>query len=150
MVFAALGREQHATGNDRLNGRTPRAAKRVCDRGFQIGFIDERGLPVSSRRTIAAPSASAFSLAKARARGRYFMPQSGAGISRSAAICRRPARMRPATSSAVSASAGRQVDHAEQDRLARQVRQHAEIEFRLRRLDRDLLRDAFRRAAART
>ncbi len=37
----------------------------------------------NSRRTIAAPSASAFSLPKARSRGRYFMPQSGAGTSRS-------------------------------------------------------------------
>ena len=40
--------------------------------------------PVSSRRTIAAPSAIAFILPKATARGRYFMPQSGATTSRSA------------------------------------------------------------------
>ena len=39
----------------------------------------------SSLRTMAAPSLSAFSLAKATSRGRYFMPQSGAGISLSAA-----------------------------------------------------------------
>ncbi len=35
-----------------------------------------------SRRTMAAPSARAFSLPKAEARSRYFMPQSGAGTSR--------------------------------------------------------------------
>ena len=40
--------------------------------------------PASSRRTIAAPAASARSFPKARSRGMYFMPQSGAGISRSA------------------------------------------------------------------
>ncbi len=33
----------------------------------------------SSARTSAAPSASAFSFANAKSRGRYFMPQSGAG-----------------------------------------------------------------------
>jgi hypothetical protein len=43
---------------------------------------------VSSRRTIAAPSANALSLAKAVARRMYFMPRSGAGISRSGVDCR--------------------------------------------------------------
>ena len=42
--------------------------------------------PVSSRRTIAAPSASARNLPKATARGRYFMPQSGAATRRSGAM----------------------------------------------------------------
>jgi hypothetical protein len=39
---------------------------------------------VSFPRTSAVPRASVCSLAKAAARGRYFMPQSGAEISRSA------------------------------------------------------------------
>src|SRR4051794_3945168 len=42
--------------------------------------------PVNSRRTIAAPSASARSLPDAIARGRYFMPQSGAATRRSGAM----------------------------------------------------------------
>ena len=41
-------------------------------------------VPSSSRRTIAAPAAKAFSFPNATSRGRYFIPQSGAGISRSA------------------------------------------------------------------
>ena len=40
----------------------------------------------SSRRTFAAPSASACNLPKAVARGRYFIPQSGAATSRSAGM----------------------------------------------------------------
>jgi hypothetical protein len=59
-------------------------------------------VPVSSRRTIAAPSDSAFNLAKATARGMYFMPQSGAGISRYGGRCASAARMRAATMSGVS------------------------------------------------
>ena len=39
-----------------------------------------------------APSASAFNLAKARSRGMYFMPQSGAGTSRSGEMCSSAAR----------------------------------------------------------
>src|SRR3954468_22019486 len=39
------------------------------------------GYRASSRRTMAAPWASAFSLPKAISRGRYFMPQSGAATS---------------------------------------------------------------------
>src|SRR5204863_4271072 len=58
--------------------------------------------PVSSRRTIAAPSASALSLAKAVSRGIYFMPQSGAGMSRSGGMCSSARRMRAATISGVS------------------------------------------------
>src|SRR5688500_1375060 len=57
---------------------------------------------VSSRRTRAAPWASDCSLAKATARGRYFMPQSGATTSRSAGTCFSPARMRSATACALS------------------------------------------------
>ena len=56
----------------------------------------------SSCRTIAAPSASAFILPKATARGRYSMPQSGATTSRSAGTCLSAARMRPATICGVS------------------------------------------------
>jgi hypothetical protein len=42
-------------------------------------------LPATSRRTIAAPAASALSLVKAVLRGMYFMPQSGAGSTARAA-----------------------------------------------------------------
>src|SRR5208282_5802648 len=60
------------------------------DLAARVKKIDQP--PVSSRRTIAAPAASAFNLAKARSRGMYFMPQSGAGISRSGGRCVRAAR----------------------------------------------------------
>ena len=53
----------------------------------------------NSFRTIAAPSASAFSFPNATSRAMYFMPQSGAGISRSAATYFSPVRMRSATCS---------------------------------------------------
>ena len=43
----------------------------------------DRDQPASSLRTMAAPAASACSLPKAVARGMYFMPQSGAGMTRS-------------------------------------------------------------------
>ncbi len=69
------------------------------------GVARRQATPVSSRRTIAAPSASARNFPKARSRGRYFIPQSGAGIRRSAATCASPLRMRAATISAVSTSA---------------------------------------------
>src|SRR5208282_1688173 len=72
------------------------------DLAARVKKIDQP--PVSSRRTIAAPAASAFNLAKARSRGMYFMPQSGAGISRSGGRCVRAARMRAATVSGVSGS----------------------------------------------
>ena len=66
------------------------------------------------------------------------MPQSGAITSRSgggtgtpaAPARRRPRRSRPRR---------RQVDHAQDDRLVRQVGQHAEVEPGLRGLDRDLV-----------
>ena len=46
---------------------------------------------------MAAPSAMAFILPKATARGRYFMPQSGATMIRSAATWGKARRMRSAT-----------------------------------------------------
>src|SRR5215472_11434825 len=63
-------------------GRRPVALPAV---GYVLAAIGAPYPPVSSRRTIAAPSANALSLAKARERGMYFMPQSGAGISAPAA-----------------------------------------------------------------
>ena len=52
------------------------------------GIFSSDSIPVaySSRRTFAAPSASACNLPNAVARGRYFMPQSGAATSRSAGM----------------------------------------------------------------
>src|SRR4029453_9285142 len=63
-----------------------------------------RGRPptVSSARTIRAPAASASSLAMARSRGRYFIPQSGAGTRRSGGTCASAVLIRPATVSGVS------------------------------------------------
>src|SRR6266567_4306870 len=58
----------------------------------------DEGYP-NSLRTIAAPSASAFNFPNATSRDRYFMPQSGAGMSRSADTYFNPVRMRVATSS---------------------------------------------------
>src|SRR5262249_39412114 len=58
--------------------------------------------PSTSRPTIARPSASARSLPKAVARGRYFIPQSGAATRRSGAMYFSPARSRAATISALS------------------------------------------------
>jgi hypothetical protein len=49
----------------------------------------------SSRRKIAAPSHIALSLPKATARGRYFMPQSDATISRSGGKCFKPSPRQP-------------------------------------------------------
>src|SRR3569623_1472714 len=56
----------------------------------------------SSPRTIRAPSAIAFILPNATSRGRYLSPQSGAMISRSAAMCGSARRIRAATTSGSS------------------------------------------------
>ena len=55
-------------------------------------------------RTIAAPATIALSLPNATARGRYFMPQSGAAIELLGRAVLRPARRRSATISGVSIS----------------------------------------------
>ena len=67
------------------------------------------------------------------------MPQSGAGISRSAGTCSRPLRIRAATCSVELDGLIAEIEHAENDRLARDRLQHAQIEPGLRRLDRDLV-----------
>jgi hypothetical protein len=59
-------------------------------------------LQPTSRRTLTAASHMAFSFPKAVLRGMYFMPQSGAGIRRSADTYLRPLRMRSATVSTLS------------------------------------------------
>src|SRR5437867_2335746 len=81
---------------------SPRSTLAAASRGLR-GFrtIAEVGAKcyrtVSSSRTRRAPSASARSFPSARSRGRYFIPQSGAGISRSAGTWASAARMRPST-----------------------------------------------------
>src|SRR6266850_1477428 len=68
----------------------------VCDSGGRL---------ISLQRMDNAIWGSAYgSQAKAVSRGMYFMPQSGAGISRSGGRCARAARMRTATVSGVSGS----------------------------------------------
>ena len=74
-------RERRSTREPRIAG-TVRRMRHAHQRRFGSG----QRAPVSSWRTIAAPSASARSLPKAVARGRYFMPQSGAATRRSAAM----------------------------------------------------------------
>ena len=93
----------------------------------------------SSRRTMAAPAAMACILPKATSRGRYLRPQSGATTMRSAGTCGRARRMRAATVSGVSTRHVGEVEHAEQDGLARQLLQDRAVELGLRRLDGDLL-----------
>src|SRR5262249_4160544 len=58
----------------------------------------------SAARTFPAALTIASSLPKAAARGRYFMPQSGASTSRSGGTCSSAARMRPSTVSTLSTS----------------------------------------------
>src|ERR1043165_1387638 len=102
-------------GGDRAAIRESPAAQgfvrlREAELLFFSCYLQETAAPVlqckrqtrpydSSFRTIAAPSASAFSFPNATSRARYFIPQSGAGIRRSGATCFRPARMRSATCS---------------------------------------------------
>src|SRR5579863_6466445 len=59
-------------------------------------------LHASSARTSLAPSTMACIFPKAEARGKYFKPQSGATIIRSALTCAKARRMRAATVSGVS------------------------------------------------
>ena len=90
------------------------------------------------------PPAMARIFPSAAARGRYFIPQSGAITSCS----RREVRVRPAH--AIGHRLGRldlgrrQVHHTEDDRLVGQVGQHAEVEAGLGGLDRDLVDRAAR------
>ena len=90
-------------------------------------------------RTSCAPATSASSLAKAASRGRYFMPQSGARDELGGALVGQRA------ADALGHRLGRldrgrvQRDDPEDDRLAGQRVEHAEVEVRLRGLDRDLL-----------
>ena len=69
-----------------------------------------------------------------------FMPQSGAGISRSGGTCSSARRIRPATISGVSASVPH-ADNAEDDLFVAEMVEVAEIEIGLGRLDGDLLGD---------
>jgi hypothetical protein len=90
---------------------------------------------------MAAPSAGAFNLAKAMARGMYFMPQSGAGISRAAGMCSSAWRIRAATVFRALRLRVPHADNAENDGLVAKTVEGPEVEVGLRRLDRDLLGD---------
>ena len=65
-------------------------------------FITIDHVLASSWRTILAPSTIAHIFSKAMSRGRYFRPQSGATMMRSAGTCGSARRMRAATVSGVS------------------------------------------------
>ena len=69
---------------------------------------------------------------------RYFIPQSGAGTSRSAGTYRSAPRIRCATRSGDFDLRVAEVDDAEHDGLAGKVGENAEVELRLRGLDRNL------------
>ena len=93
-----------------------------------------------SFRTFAAASAIAFSFPKAVARGMYFMPQSGAGTSRSAGDIFQPVADAVGDDRRhVSISGSPRSSTPSMIFFAGQILQHAEIELGLRRLDRDLL-----------
>ena len=95
-------RVRHRSGPGRCprRSRAPRAAQGSRPKGEtreQLGMHRgdrPAGQAGSSARTMAAPAASADSLAKATSRDRYFMPQSGAQMSRSAGTYRRAPRIR--------------------------------------------------------
>ena len=113
---------------------------RVRDSGSRVARRSQE----SSRRTIAAPATSAASLPKATARGRYFMPQSGAGISFSGATY-----LQAAADALRDLLGGLdrgipEIQNAEHDLLAGEIAQHAEIDPGLRGFDRDLLGYAVR------
>src|SRR3546814_3635306 len=88
-----IDRPTHAF-NDFLFG-TPHP---MAEAGLCVGLVH----PTTSVRTISAPATMAFSFPNAIARGRYFMPQSGATIRRSASMCFSAPRMRSATVSGAS------------------------------------------------
>ena len=94
-----------------------------------------RARPARSQHLRPAPAASR----KRPLAARYFMPQSGAGISRSAGT-----RSRPLGSPAGDLLGGldgrlAEIENAQDYGLARDRLQHAEVELRLCRLDRDLV-----------
>jgi hypothetical protein len=92
----------------------------------------------SSWRTILAPSTIAHIFSKAMSRGRYFRPQSGATMRRSAGTCGSARRMRAATVSGVSTLMSERSSTPRMMILPEQLLEHRAIEVGLRRFDRDL------------